>query len=162
MPIKILFLRVRQPTPIGPIQKTQRQILCEDQIKQLRLSLVLWSQLFHWKSALVIVKPGTLIGWHRSGFKAFWESKSRVGRPRLPESIRKLIVRMALENPTWGQARVVGELSVKLGIYVRHERCGRIGLPNPAREDHTEPPRSTGRRLSATTLSPSSPAIFSL
>jgi putative transposase len=66
----------------------------------------------------VIVKPETLIGWHRTGFKAFWEWKSRVGRPRLPESIRKLIVRMALQNPTWGQARVADELSVKLGIYV--------------------------------------------
>ena len=46
----------------------------------------------------MIVKPETLIGWHRKGFKAFWKWKSRVGRPRLPESLRKLIVRMALEN----------------------------------------------------------------
>jgi len=79
---------------------------------------VLWSQLFDWRSALVIVKPETLIGWHRRGFKLFWKWKSRVGRPRLPENIRKLIIRMALENPTWGQARVAAELSVKLGIYV--------------------------------------------
>ena len=71
-----------------------------------RLSLVLWSHLFHWKSALVIVKPETLIGWHRRGFKLFWKWRSRVGRPRLPDNIRKLIIRMALENPTWGQARV--------------------------------------------------------
>jgi putative transposase len=83
-----------------------------------RLSLVIWSQLFDWRSALVIVKPETLIGWHRSGFKLFWKWKSRVGRPRLHENIRKLIIRMALENPTWGQARVAAELSVKLGIYV--------------------------------------------
>jgi hypothetical protein len=66
-----------------------------------RLSLVLWSQLFDWRSALVIVKPETLIGWHRKGFRVFWKWKSRVGRPRLAENIRKLIVRMALENPTW-------------------------------------------------------------
>ena len=83
-----------------------------------RLSLVFWSRLFDWKNALVIVKPGTLIGWHRKGFKLFWKWKSRVGRPRLPENIRKLILRMALANPTWGQARVADELSVKLGIYV--------------------------------------------
>jgi putative transposase len=37
------------------------------------LSLVLWSQLFDWKSALVIVKPEPLIGWHRRGFKLFWK-----------------------------------------------------------------------------------------
>lgn len=83
-----------------------------------RLSMVLWSRLFDWKNALVIVKPETLIGWHRKGFKLFWRWKSRVGRPRLDEHIRKLIVRMARENPTWGQARVAAELSVKLGIYV--------------------------------------------
>jgi len=64
---------------------------------------VLWSQIFHWKIALVIVKPETLIGWHRKGFKAFWKWKSRVGRPRLPESLRKLIVRMALEKLLGGQ-----------------------------------------------------------
>jgi putative transposase len=83
-----------------------------------RASLVFWSRLFDWKDALVIVKPETLIGWHRKGFKLFWKWKSRVGRPRLPEDIRKLIVRMASENPTWGQARVAAELAVKLGIYV--------------------------------------------
>ena len=66
----------------------------------------------------MIVKRETLIGWHRRGFQLFWKWKSRVGRPRLPENIRKLIARMALENPTWGQARVAAELSVKLGIYV--------------------------------------------
>jgi putative transposase len=83
-----------------------------------RLSLALWSRLFDWRSALVIVKPETLIGWHRRGFKLFWKWKSRVGRPRLPENIRELIVWMALQNPTWGQARLAAELSLKLGIYV--------------------------------------------
>jgi hypothetical protein len=67
---------------------------------------------------LVIVKPETLISWHRKGFKLFWKWKSQAGRPRIPENIRKLIVQMAQENPTWGQARVAAELSVKLGIYV--------------------------------------------
>jgi hypothetical protein len=53
-----------------------------------RLSLVLWSRLFDWREVLVIVKPETLIGWHRRGFKLFWKWKSQVGRPRLPENIR--------------------------------------------------------------------------
>src|SRR6201988_5515782 len=44
-----------------------------------RFSLVLWSQLFHWRAALMIVKPETLIGWHRQGFKLFWRRKSRLG-----------------------------------------------------------------------------------
>ena len=83
-----------------------------------RFSFILWSRLCDWKEALVIVKPETLIGWHRKGFMLFWKWKSQAGRPRIPENIRKLIVQMAQENPTWGQARVAAELSVKLGIYV--------------------------------------------
>jgi transposase InsO family protein len=83
-----------------------------------RFSLIVWSRLCNWKEALVIVKPETLIGWHRKGFQLFWKGKSQAGRPRIPENIRKLIVQMAKENPTWGQARVASELSVKLGIYV--------------------------------------------
>ena len=71
-----------------------------------------------WSELVVIVKPETVIGWHRKGFKLFWRWKSQAGRPRLPENIRKLIVRMVRENPTWGQARVADELSLKLGIHV--------------------------------------------
>src|SRR5208283_438887 len=69
-----------------------------------RVSLILWSRLCNWKEALVIVKPETLIRWHRKGFKLFWKWKSQAGRPRIPENVRKLIVQMAQENPTWGQA----------------------------------------------------------
>jgi len=83
-----------------------------------RFSLVLWSQLFHWRAALMIVKPETLIGWHRQGFKLFWRRKSRLGRPRIPENLRQLMVRMVQENPTWGEERIAAELSVKLGILV--------------------------------------------
>ena len=82
-----------------------------------RFSLVLWSQLFNWRAALVIVKPGTLIGTAR-GSSCFWRWKSRLGRPRIPDDLRRLIVHMARENPTWGEERVAAELSVKLGILV--------------------------------------------
>ena len=83
-----------------------------------RFSLILWSRLCNWKEALVIVKPETLIGWHHKSFQLSWKGKSQAGRPRIPENIRNLIVQMAQENPTWGQARVSAELSVKLGIYI--------------------------------------------
>jgi hypothetical protein len=83
-----------------------------------RFSLALWSQLFNWRAALMIVQPETLIGWHRQGFKLFWRWKSRLGRPRIPENLRQLIVRMVQENPTWGEERIAAELSVKLGILV--------------------------------------------
>jgi hypothetical protein len=49
-----------------------------------RLSLVIWSRLFAWRSALLVVKPATLIGWHRKAFRLFWKRKSRPGRRRIP------------------------------------------------------------------------------
>src|ERR1017187_3679141 len=106
-----------------------------------RLTLVLWSRWFHWKDALIIVKPETLIGWHRKGFRLFWRWKSRPGRPRLPKNIRELIVRMARENQTWGQARVADELSLKLGI-VLSPRTVRKYWP-------WEPSDCRGRRVSS-------------
>ena len=96
-----------------------------------RFSLILWSRLCDWKEALVIVKPETLIGWHRKGFQLFWKGKSQAGRPRIPENIRNLIVQMAQENPTWGQARVAAELSVKLGIYVSPRTVRAYWPPEP-------------------------------
>jgi hypothetical protein len=83
-----------------------------------RFSLVLWSRFFNWREALMIVKPETLIGWHRKGFTLWWRWKSQLGRPRIPDHLRRLIVRMVEENPTWGEERIAAELSVKLGILV--------------------------------------------
>jgi hypothetical protein len=65
-----------------------------------RFSLALWSRLFDWRQALVIVKPEILIRWHRKSFKLFWRLKSRAGRPRLPKNIQQLIAEMAINNPT--------------------------------------------------------------
>ena len=83
-----------------------------------RLSLVLWSRLFDWKEALMVVTPGTFVRWHRKGFKQYWRWKARGGRPALPKDIRRLIARMVRENITWGEERVADELSLKLGILV--------------------------------------------
>src|SRR5215469_5949870 len=80
-----------------------------------RLSLVFWSRFFQWKSALLMVKPATLIGWHRKGFRLLWKWKSgRIGRPRLPAEVRQMIARMVLDNPTWGEERIADELWLKL------------------------------------------------
>jgi hypothetical protein len=78
---------------------------------------LIWSRFFEWKAALVVVKPGTFIRWHRKGFKLYWGLKSRGGRPTLPREIRQLIVRMVRENLTWGEERIADELSLKLGIW---------------------------------------------
>jgi putative transposase len=84
-----------------------------------RLALALLSNLFAWKEALVIVRPETLIRWHRKGFRLFWRWKSRPrGRPRLPADLRALIAEMARSNPVWGEERIASELLLKLGIRV--------------------------------------------
>jgi transposase InsO family protein len=72
----------------------------------------IWPQ---WKSALIVVKPETVIKWHRQGFKLYWRWKSRskkVGRPKVKKEIRDLIRQMSQENPTWGAPRIQSELKL--------------------------------------------------
>ncbi len=69
-----------------------------------RLSMLVLAKLFDWKNALINVKPETFLGWHDKAFQLFWRWKSRGGRPRLPKDIRRLIVEMAVSNPTWGRS----------------------------------------------------------
>src|ERR1700738_1540270 len=68
---------------------------------------------------LKIVRPETVIRWHRAGFRAYWRWKSRPrgGRPKTPLEIRQLIREISLANPLWGAPRIHGEL-LKLGIDV--------------------------------------------
>ena len=70
-----------------------------------------------WRPALVIVKPETVIAWHRGGFQMFWtwKSRRRLGRPPVPADVRGLIRTMSQTNPRWGAPRIHGEL-LKLGI----------------------------------------------
>jgi len=69
--------------------------------------------------ALKILKPETVIRWHRVGFRAYWRWKSRArsGRPKTPLEIRELIREMSVANPLWGAPRIHGEL-LMLGIDV--------------------------------------------
>jgi putative transposase len=84
-----------------------------------RLTLVALSGLIEWRRLLTVVKPETLIRWHRKGFRLFWRWKSRShGRPRLPTNLRQLIAEMAAANRTWGEERIASELLLKLGIRV--------------------------------------------
>jgi putative transposase len=83
-----------------------------------RLSLVVLSRLFNWRSALVVVRPETLVRWHRAGWRLLWRWQSRPGRPPIPLELRQLIRRMATENPLWGEDRIANELLLKLGIRV--------------------------------------------
>jgi hypothetical protein len=83
-----------------------------------RLILVGLSRLFpDVRSALAVVRPETVVRWHRAGFRAYWrwKSKPRSGRPKVPFEIRQLIRDMSVANPLWGAPRIHGEL-LKLGI----------------------------------------------
>jgi transposase InsO family protein len=77
------------------------------------------SRVATWRNALLIVKPETVVRWHRKLFRWHWRRKSQpkrpVGRPRLPKEQVALLRRMATENLTWGAERIRGEL-LKLGL----------------------------------------------
>ncbi len=70
-----------------------------------------------WRESLIVVKPATVVRWHRQGFKYYWAWKSRHkgGRPAIDPEVRDLIRRMSRANPLWGAPRIHGEL-LKLGI----------------------------------------------
>jgi hypothetical protein len=80
-------------------------------------------QLYRWFPAilkvLAIIRPETLVRWHRAGFRCYWRWKSRPrgGRPQIETELRVLIRRMSVENPLWGAPRIHGEL-LKLGFEV--------------------------------------------
>jgi hypothetical protein len=81
--------------------------------------LFVW--LYHWfpfvLEAIAIVRPETIIRWHRVGFRAYWRwrSRSRVGRPKVSAELRTLIREMSCANPLWGAPRIHGEV-LKLGF----------------------------------------------
>src|SRR5215467_9113665 len=98
----------------------------------------LWSG---WRYSLIIVKPETIIGWHRQGFRWYWTWKirhGRSGRPRVPKETRDLIRTMNRENPTWGAPRIHGEL-MKLDIKISESSVAKYMVRSP------KPPSQTWR-----------------
>jgi putative transposase len=70
-----------------------------------------------WRSPLALVKPATVIDWHRRGFRRYWRWRSRKpGRPRIPDDHIALIGRISSEQPGWGEDRIADELAIKLGV----------------------------------------------
>ena len=89
----------------------------------------LWSR---WADVLVVVKPDTVVRWHRTGFRLFWRWKSRARGPAkgdVSQEVRKLIWQMAKSNPLWGAPKIHGEI-LKLGInIVSAARSASSGAP---------------------------------
>lgn len=87
-----------------------------------------------WQRALVIVRPETVVAWHRKGFRLFWSwisRRKRSGRPEVSPAIRALILKMAAASPLWGAPRLHGEL-LKLGIQISERTVSRL-LPRRRR-----------------------------
>ena len=80
-------------------------------------------QLYRWfpsaLNVITVIRPETLVRWHRAGFRCYWRRKSRAlgGRPQIEADLRVLIRRMSVENPLWGAPRIHGEL-LKLGFEI--------------------------------------------
>src|SRR6267154_5578115 len=94
-------------------------------------------QMYRWfpliLEVITIVRPETLVRWHRAGFRGYWRWKSRPrgGRPQIETELRVLVRRMSVDNPLWGAPRIHGEL-LKLGFEIAQssvakymvKRCG--------------------------------------
>ena len=94
-----------------------------------------------WRSALLIVKPDTVVAWHRQGFRWYWSWKirhGRSGRPGIPKETRELIRFMSRDNPLWVAPRIQGEL-LKLGIDICQASVAKYMIQDP------KPPSQTWR-----------------
>ena len=98
--------------------------------------LFVW--LYHWfpsvLGAIAIVRPETIIRWHRAGFRAYWRwrSRNRVGRPKVSAELRTLIGEMSRANPLWGAPHIHGEL-LKLGFEGAQSEFARLISPMSVR-----------------------------
>jgi hypothetical protein len=120
----------------------QLHVLRRQRPRRLRLIMIdrlLWVWLYRlWPRCLdtmVLVKPATVVQWHRQGFRLFWRWRSRSGRPSVDCEIRKLIREMSGANPLWGAPRIHGEL-LKLGIEISQTTVANYmvrkrGTPSP-------------------------------
>ena len=101
--------------------------------KDRSLLVLMASRVRDWKNALLIVKPDTLLRWHRQGFKLFWRQKSKgqARKPRLSAETVALIKQMALENRRWGAKRIRGEL-LKLVWVRKSPSTPNLRLSNPS------------------------------
>src|SRR5947199_3751168 len=108
-------LALRQQLAVWKARQPRPRLTEMDRIFWVLLSR-LWTS---WRDSVHVVRPETVVGWHRHGFRCYWawKSRHRRGRPRLGTELRDLIRRMSRANPLWGAPRIHGEL-LKLGLTV--------------------------------------------
>ena len=108
-------LALRQQVAVWKVRQPRPQLTLTDRLFWVVLSR-LWK---NWRSSLQVVRPETVVRWHRQGFRRYWawKSRHRRGRPAIGTEVRDLIRRMSRANPLWGAPRIHGEL-LKLGLTV--------------------------------------------
>jgi putative transposase len=108
-------LALRQQLAVWKAREPRPRLTRMDRIFWVLLSR-LWTS---WRHSLQVVRPETVVGWHRQGFRCYWSWKSRRrwGRPAIGRDLRELIRQMSRANPLWGAPRIHGEL-LKLGLTV--------------------------------------------
>jgi hypothetical protein len=108
-------------------------------LRLLAIDRLLWIWLYQVRPRcldwMVLMKPATVVQWHRQGFRLYWRRRSRSGRTSIDREIRDLIRQMSTANPLWGASRIHGEL-LKLGIEISQATVAkymfrRRGSPSP-------------------------------
>jgi putative transposase len=128
------FLIARHRLAVEAVALPQQLAVCkrkQPRPKLNRFDRLLWVVVrwiwTDWSQALILVKPETVVSWHRAGYRLLWTWRSRrqrVGRPKVTEEVRGLIRRMKRENPTWGAPRIHCEL-LALGFEISEPTVSR-------------------------------------
>jgi putative transposase len=110
----LLFSNVALRQQLGVYKRKQRRPALNNRDR------VFWAWLSRlwpdWRSALVIVKPDTIIRWQKKRFRDFWKRKSKPGRPCIPRQHISFIRRISGDHPEYGEDRIALELEIKFGI----------------------------------------------
>jgi transposase InsO family protein len=117
------ILALRQQVAVFQRRYPRARLKLRDRLFWVALSSI-WNR---WTEALIVVKPETVVGWHRAGFRLYWRLRSRasrLGRRKIDAETFEAIKLMALENPRWGAPKIHGEL-LKLGFQVAERTVSR-------------------------------------
>src|SRR4030095_6602346 len=127
-------LALRQQLAVWKSRQPRPLLTERDRIFCVFLSRV-WTS---WRHSLHVVRPETVVRWHRQGFRRYWawKSRRRSGRPVISTDLRDLIRRMSHSNPLWGAPRIHGEL-LKLGVTVSRATIARYMLRPRRRPSQT-------------------------
>lgn len=123
------ILALRQQVTVLKRGHPRPRLNCVDRLFWLTLRRF-WSR---WMEALILVKPKTVVGWHRAGFRLYWRLRSHGGGRKIGADVIEIVRRLARENPSWGAPRIHGEL-LKLGFDISERTVSRYlarRLPRP-------------------------------